>query len=128
MVVFWLSVRAEVFVAKAGCDLVVPVATSNHEELFVELWALGECVEFSFVDSAWDDVIACSFGCGLDEEGCLYFEESLLVEVVACGHDNVVSRAEAVLHFWSAKVEVAVFESVVFACVYSVVYFKWGHV
>ena len=61
---FRLPVAAGVLVAVAAGDLEVLVEARNHEDLLVELGALGQGIELAGVEAAGDEVVAGAFGRG----------------------------------------------------------------
>ncbi len=73
-----LPVEPEVLVAEALDDLEVPVEAGDHEELLVELGALGERVELAGVEAAGDEEVPRAARGVLAHEGRLELEEALL--------------------------------------------------
>ena len=75
-----LPVCPEIFITEALRNLEVAVEATHHQKLFEELRRLREGIEFTPMDTARYEIVPCTFGCGLGQDRCLYFEEAHLVE------------------------------------------------
>ena len=78
-----LPIHPQVLVTETLHDLEVPVEPRDHEELLVELGALGEGVELPGREPARDEEVTRAAGRVLDQEGRLELEAALVREVVA---------------------------------------------
>ena len=105
-----LTVGAQILVAEAARNLIVPVHAGNHQQLLVQLRRLRQCVKFAVVDAAGHEIVARALGRRLAQKRRLYLEEAVVAHVVAHGARNFVAHHEDVLKRLAAKVEIAVFE------------------
>ena len=105
---FRLSIRAGVLVPQALADLDVAVATSDHQNLLEDLWALRQGVPLAGIDAGGNDEVACSFWGALDQQWCFDFEEAEVVEVLPGECHEVVTHLKRSLHGRPAEVDVAV--------------------
>ena len=110
-----LAVGAEILVAKATHDLVVAVEACHHQNLLVRLRRLWQRVEFAAVDAAWHQEVARSLRRAAHQERRFHLDELVLREVRANRLVKPVAQQEVLLHFGSAKVQVAVLEAQLFA-------------
>ena len=110
-----LAVGTGVFVAEAASNLKILLDTTDHEDLFEELGALGQGVEGAFLQARGDQEVAGALGRAAAEEGGFDLVEALLVEVVAGDLGDAVARLEDVLHRGATHVEVAVLQPGFFA-------------
>ena len=59
---FWLSVRPQVFVPEAPCDLVVAIKTRDHQQLLEQLGRLGQRKKRAGLGSAGYQIITRALG------------------------------------------------------------------
>ena len=111
---FGLAVGAQVFVAKAFCDLKILFHPADHEELLVLLRRLGESVEFARQDSAGDEEIARAFRCALGQDRRLHFDKALVIEIIARRLGDAVADAQVARQLRAAQVEVAIGQAQIF--------------
>src|SRR5262249_32415326 len=108
-------IEAEVLVAEALHDLEVAIEARDHEELLVELRALGERVELAGREARRDEEVPRAAGRVLDEERGLELERAVLGEVVPRRAVELAPEDQGVLEAGAAEIEVAVLEADLFA-------------
>ena len=111
---FRLTVGTQVFIAEAAGDLVVTVHAGDHQKLFEDLRGLGQCIELAFVDAARYEVVTSAFGRALAQFRRFDIDEAVAVQEGTHGMLYFMAHDEVVLHFRTAKVEVAVFQADLF--------------
>ena len=60
--------------------------------------------------SARYDIVSRAFRCRLDENRCLNFSKALLVKIVTCAFNDLVSESQVSLHLLLSEIEVSVLE------------------
>ncbi len=75
-----LAVGAQVLIAVAAGNLEVAVKAGQHQDLLVELRALGQCIEVARLHAAGHQIVAGTLGRGLDEGRGLDLGEVVLAE------------------------------------------------
>ena len=108
---FRLTVCAKVLVTEAACDLDVTVKAGVHEKLLVKLRGLGKRVELTGMNSAGNEIVSCSFRCGLDETRCLNIDKSVVSEVVTGDLYDLGTSNDVLLKVRTAKVQITVLQS-----------------
>src|SRR5699024_10521754 len=121
----WLTVCTQVLVTEASCKLDIAVETGQHQKLFVDLWGLRQRIEFSMMDSGWNQIVSCAFRCGLDEHWSLDFQKVILIEIISGSLCNLMTQNHLFLQGLSSQVEVTVFEAEFLFCLALVGDFKW---
>jgi hypothetical protein len=86
-----LTVRAQVLVAEAACDLEVPVEPRDHQKLLVQLRRLRQRVELAWMHAARHEVVARALRRRLRQDRGLDLQEAKGVEVAASGLHQAVS-------------------------------------
>ena len=89
-----LTVQPHVLVAEAFDDLEVAVVARDHEQLLVQLGALGQRVEAACVQTRGDHEVAGAAHGVLDQHGRLELDEALVGEIVAGGAVDVVTKPQ----------------------------------
>ena len=105
-----LPVGAEVLVAEALHDLVVPFEPRHHEDLLEELGRLRKGKEHPRVQSARDQIIPGPLGGALGQERRLHVDEPVAVEKAAHGLGDLMAGDKRLLELRPAEVEVPVLE------------------
>ena len=123
---FRLAIGTQVFITEAASDLEVAFQTGNHEQLFEELRGLRQSVEFARVHAGWDEVVACAFRGALGEHRGLDFEKIVFIEEGSHLMYDLMAHDEVVLHFRTAQIDVAVFQTDVFIDIDAVFDVEWG--
>lgn len=103
-----LAVGAQILVAQAAGDLEVAVGAADHQQLLVELRALGQGVELAGLLAARHQELAGAFGGGGHEHRGLDLDEPLVLHGAADGGVDLGSDPEVALHPLAPQVEVAV--------------------
>ena len=76
-----LTVGTQVFIAEAFHQLIIPVVTRHHQQLFKGLGRLGQGIKLAFVHPGRNHKIAGAFWSRFDEIRSFYFDELLTIEV-----------------------------------------------
>ena len=103
-----LAVCAQILVAVAVGQLEVAVKAGQHQNLLVELRALGQRVEVARLHTAGNEIIARALGRGLDEGGRLDLGEMVLAEIVADDLHDLAAQHDGLMHGRTAQVQIAV--------------------
>ena len=112
-----LSVRTQVFVTEASGDLVVAFKAGDHQQLLVQLGRLGQSVEGSGMNSGGNQEVSGAFRSGTAQNRGFDIQEAVLIQEFADGTGNGCAHHQAVLHDWTAQVQIAVFHTGVFQSV-----------
>ena len=78
-----LPVGTRIFVPEAPHNLEIAIATRDHQDLFKDLWTLGQGIPLARVLAAGHDEVAGAFGTGFDQERGFHFKETFVAEVFA---------------------------------------------
>ena len=78
---FGLTVCTQVFITETLGDLEVTVESAHHQQLFEQLWGLGQGVKFVEIHAGGHYEVTGTFGGGADQDRCFHFNEILLVQV-----------------------------------------------
>ena len=111
---FRLTVRAQIFVAKAAGHLHVAVEAREHQQLLVLLGRLRQREEIPREHARRHKVIAGALGSGFDEDRGLDLQKPVIVKVIAGNFYDLVALDDLVLHVGAAKIQVAVFQPQLF--------------
>ena len=106
-----LAVGAQVLVAEAARELVVPVQTGDHEDLLEHLRRLRQRVEAVRLEARGDEEVSRALGRRPGEVRRLDLDEAVGVEVGARRLRRRVAQLEVGEHRRAAQVEVAVLEA-----------------
>ena len=106
-----LAVGAVVLVAEAAGDLVVLVKAGEHQQLLVDLGALGQGVEGAGMQAAGHQEVARALRRGLGQDGGLHLGEALLVQRSADAGHHLGAHAQLLLHGGAAQVQIAVLQA-----------------
>src|SRR3989344_4541362 len=112
---FRLAVSSCVLIPKAACNLEILFKSRNHLELFELLGRLGEDVKFTVLESGGDDVFTRSFGRAFHHDWRFYLYKIVCMHVFTEKRNDLVAHADVLLQSRTAKVEVAIFKTNVFA-------------
>jgi hypothetical protein len=102
---FRLTVRPQVLVAEATCDLEIAVIASHHQQLLVDLRRLREGVAFARVHAAGHQVVARTLGSRLGEDRGLDLQKSQLTQRAARPLREAVAQDQVGLQFRSTQIE-----------------------
>ena len=108
---FRLTVRTEILVAEAACELDVAVIARDHQELLVDLRRLRQRIEFAVMHTGGDEIVSCALRRRFHHHRGLDFEEAVFIEILPCAHRDLVAQNEILLERCSAEVEIAVFQA-----------------
>ena len=103
-----LPVGAEVLVAVAACDLVVPLEAGDHEELLEQLRRLRQRVPAARRQARGHEEVASALGRGTREGRRLDLDEVVRVEDGACGLAHPGAQLDRARGSGPAQVEVAI--------------------
>ena len=109
-----LPVGTRIFVPEAPHNLEIAIATRDHQDLFEDLWTLGQGIPLARVLAAGHDEVAGAFGTGFDQEWGFHFEETFVAEVVANDACHLRTGSQDLLHARASQIDVAVFQTLVF--------------
>ena len=104
------AVGAGILVAKAGCDLEVPVEAGDHVELLVLLRRLRQGVELARMQARRHQEVARTLGRRGGQDRRLELGEALLVHVAADARDHPRAQHDVALHLLAAQIEEAILE------------------
>jgi hypothetical protein len=121
---FELTIGAQVLVAQASRDLVVPVEAADHQKLLGDLGALGQHVELTGVPPRGHHELARALGRRGPEQWRLDLAEALGVHGPAQGGVDERTQSQVALHLFAAKVEEPVAQANLFVDVVSVIELK----
>ncbi len=105
-----LTIGAQIFIAKAFCDLKILLDPADHEKLLVLLRRLRERVEFARREATGHEEITRAFRGALGENGRLDFNESLLVEIIARRLGDAMALAQVARDARAAQIEITIAE------------------
>ena len=108
---FRLTISAQVFVTEAFNDLIVTVKTGHHQQLFEQLRGLRQCVEFTFVHTRRHQVVTRAFRRGFGQHRSFDVEEAVVIHKTAHQAGDFSAGFQALSHFRTTQVEVAVFQT-----------------
>ena len=111
---FGLPVAPLALVSKALGDLVVPLKTSDHKELLVLLWALGQGVKFAWVQAIGHKVIASPFWSGFGNDRRFNLYKSAGIQIRAQLSHGSRANCHSAEHGRSAKIKIAIFDAQLF--------------
>ena len=109
-----LPVGTRIFVPEAPHNLEIAIATRDHQDLFEDLWTLGQGIPLARVLAAGHDEVAGAFGTGFDQERGFHFKETFVAEVVANDACHLRTGSQDLLHAGATKIDVAVLQTLVF--------------
>ena len=118
---FQLAVGTQRLIAEAARDLVIAVEPRDHQDLIEQLRRLRQRVELARVHARRHQEVACTFGRGLGEDGCLDVLETACVQPAAQRLHQADAGTLLALHVGAAQVQVAVLQAYVLARVLMVV-------
>lgn len=81
---FRLTVGAQIFITIATRYLEIAVKARKHEYLLIELRRLRKRIEFSVVNTAGNEIVACALRRRLDERRRFYIDKTVLRIVISC--------------------------------------------
>ena len=103
-----LTVGAQILVAVAVSQLEIAVKAGQHQDLLIELRALGQCIEVARLHAAGHQIVARTLGRGLDEGRGLDLGKVILAEIVADDLHDLAAQYDRLMHGRTAQVKVAV--------------------
>ena len=106
-----LAIGAQIFIAKAFCDLKIFLDPADHEQLLVLLRRLRQRVELSRREATGHEEIARAFRRALGEDRRLDFDESLLIEIIARRLGDAMALAQVPRDARAAQIEVTIAEA-----------------
>src|SRR6185437_2411657 len=112
---FRLPVRAQILIAEAAHDLVVPVETGNHQQLLVDLRRLRQREEVARMRAARDEIVARALRRRLGEHRSFEIDEAVRIQITTHGAGDAMAQPQALVHHLTSQVEVAVLEPHVLA-------------
>ena len=77
------------------------------------------------MDSGWNQIVSCTFWCGLDEHWSFDFQKVILIEIISGNLCNLMTQNHLFLQGLSSQVEVTVFEAEFLFYLALVGDFKW---
>ena len=110
-----LAVGAQILVAEAAGHLIVFVDTRHHQELLVDLRALGQGIECAGVHTAGYQIVARALRSGFAQDGRFHLQKALIVEKALHLAQQRVAKEQVSVHLRAAQVQIAVFEPHLFA-------------
>ena len=108
---FRLTISTQVFVTETLNDLIVAVETGHHQQLFEQLRRLRQRVEFTFVHTRRHQVVTCAFRRRFGQHRSFDVEEAVVIHKTAHQASDFSARFQALSHFRTTQVEVAVFQT-----------------
>ena len=108
---FRLTISTQVFVTEAFYNLIVAVKTRHHQQLFEQLRRLRQCVEFPFVHTRRHQVVTRAFRRGFGQHRSFDVEEAVVIHKTAHQAGDFSAGFQALSHFRTTQVEVAVFQT-----------------
>ena len=108
---FRLAVSPLIFIAETAGDLEVSLDPADHQQLFQLLRRLRQGIKFSGMHATRNEIITRAFGCGLEQDRRLDFDEAFVAQVFADERRDVVSQDQILFHPFTPQIEIAVFES-----------------
>ena len=103
-----LPVGTQIFVTKTFRDLKVLLHTGYHEQLFVLLRRLRQCIKLSGGDPAWYQKIACAFRRAFGKNWCFHFDKALDVEIIARRLRDPMAHSQIARETWPPEIEIPV--------------------
>ena len=103
-----LAVGAEILVAVAAGDLVIPLHSRHHEQLLEQLRGLRERIERARLQSRGNQEVAGALGGRTGQCRRLDLDEIMLAENLAGGGVDLRAQAQRLARTFAAQVEVAV--------------------
>src|SRR5690606_14887605 len=106
-----LPVGAQVLVAEAADDLIIPLKAAHHEELLKNLRRLGQRVELARVYAAGHQIVTGALGRTAGEHRRLQFQKAVFIEEVARSLHYTVAQDHVSLQRRATEVQVTVAQS-----------------
>ena len=103
-----LTVGAQILVAVAVSQLEIAVKAGQHQNLLIELRALGQGVEVARLHTAGHQIVTRTLGRGLDEGRRFDLSEVVLAEIVADDLHDLAAQHDRLMHGRAAQVKVTV--------------------
>ena len=106
-----LAIGPQILVPEAPRDLKIAIEACRHTELLIDLWTLRQRVEFSVVQTARHEIVACALGSRLGQNRSLDLHEPKPVQVVSACEDQPVSKLEVRLKLRAAEIQHTMLQS-----------------
>jgi len=100
-----LPVSPQILVSVTPGNLEVPVNAARHQQLLILLGALHQRVK-PVPAPRWDNVLAGTLGCVLEQRGGLNLEESSVQKIVASHVGRDRAKQDVIKELGAAKIEV----------------------
>ena len=105
-----LAVGAEILVAVAPSNLVVPLDTADHQQLLEQLRALRQCVEAAGLQSGRHEEVASPLGRRTCQRRRFHLDEFVVSQDTAGGRVHMRTQSDGMARSFPPQVEVAVLE------------------
>ena len=105
---FWLSIRPQIFVAEAACDLVITIEPRHHQQLLKKLGGLGQRKKRARLGSAGHQIIPRALGCRPRQNRGFDIQETLLVEIATNARGDLCPGNQVLLHLRPTQIHKAV--------------------
>src|SRR6185436_4168823 len=103
-----LPIRPLVLVPKTASELIIPLDTSDHQNLFELLRGLRQSVKSAWLTAIWHQEFASSFRCAFEQDRCLDFEKTAFIHENAHGCGDLAPQPEMMCHFGPAQIQIPV--------------------
>ena len=106
-----LTIRSQVLVAEASCNLEISVKAAYHQKLLIQLRRLRQRVKLAGVYSRRHQIIARALGRGFAEKRRFDFQKIVVDKIISHDGAHLAAKLKALLIRSVTKIEVSVFES-----------------
>jgi len=110
-----MTISPRIFITKTRCNLEIFVNPTDHEELFVLLGCLGECVKLPRIDTRWNKIIPRTFGTWNCENWCLDLEKSLVSKSVSGEMIHLSPDCDIAANLIPSEIKISIFHPYFFA-------------